>query len=154
SPPATSTKPKENNNTFEVKGRVLGPEGQPVAGAKLYLTRRWSYLDGSSPMPERATTTLDGRFHFTVPPSHFDEPSTVVTATAANHGANWVEVTADRKPDNLTLRLVKDEVPITGQIVDLEGNPIAGATLTVLQIRAAVEEDLGPWLEAVKARQG
>jgi hypothetical protein len=65
-----------------------------------------------------------------------------------------VEVPADGKRDELTIRLADDDVPITGQIIDLEGKPIPGAILRLLQINAAPGEDLGPWLEAVKARKG
>jgi len=45
-------------------------------------------------------------------------------------------------------------VPITGQIVNLEGRPVQGATLRVMQINAAPTENLGPWVEAVNAKKG
>ena len=80
--------------------------------------------------------------------------STVVAATAPNHGAGWVEIPPDGKRDDLTIRLVDDDVPITGQIIDLEGKPVPGATLRLMQINAAPGEDLGPWLEAVKGKKG
>jgi RNA polymerase sigma factor (sigma-70 family) len=133
-------------------GRVLGPEGQPVPGSKLYLTL--SYREPRSPLPASATTGLDGRFRFVAPKAEFGEYFTVVTATAANHGAGWVEVPADSKRDGLTLRLVADDVPVTGQVVDLEGKPVVGATLEVQEIRAAPLEDLGPWLEAARGKKG
>ncbi len=78
---------------------------------------------------------------------------TVVAAAAANYGVAWVEVPPEGRSDDLTLQLVDDQ-PITGQIVDLEGKPVPGATLQVLEIRAAAGEDLGPWLEAAKAKKG
>jgi hypothetical protein len=111
------------------------------------------YLKRPSASPVSATTGPDGRFVFTVPKARVGEQSTIVTAAAANYGAGWVEAPADGIRDNLTLRLV-DDMPITGQIVDLEAKPVAGATLTVLQINAAPNEDPGPWLEAVKGRKG
>jgi RNA polymerase sigma factor (sigma-70 family) len=43
-----------------------------------------------------------------------------------------------------------DVVTITGQIVDLEGKPIAGATLRVEKIKAARGGDLAPWLQAAR----
>ncbi len=134
-------------------GRVLGPGGQPVPGAKLYVTPAVGYLKRPSPSPAYATTGSDGRFRFAVPKMKFGEQATIVTAAAANHGPGWVEVPTNGKRDDLTLRLVED-VPITGQIVDLEGKPVAGASLTVLQINAALNEDPGPWLEAVKGKKG
>ena len=63
-----------------------------------------------------------------------------------------MEVPPEGRTDDLTLQLVDDQ-PITGQIVDLEGNPVPGATLQVMEIRAATGEDLGPWLEAANAKK-
>jgi RNA polymerase sigma factor (sigma-70 family) len=138
--------------TITVRGRVLGPDGRPVAGAKLHMTLAWVHPSQSSPSPEYATTGPDGRFAFTVPKGRFSNQDTVVVALAANHGAGWVQVPAN-KQDDLTIRLAEDDIPITGQVVDLEGKPVPGATLTVLQINAAPKEDLGPWLNAVKAKK-
>ncbi len=135
-------------------GRVLGPDNRPVAGAKLYLTKRQGYLRRPAPSAEYATTGADGRFQLTVPKADIRDWTTVVVAAAAKYGPGWVEVSADGMRDDLTLRLVEDDVPITGQVVDLEGKPIPGATLTVLQINAAPGEDLGPWLEAVNSKKG
>jgi protocatechuate 3,4-dioxygenase beta subunit len=148
-PPATDDK-----DSVAYGGRVLGPDGKPVAGAKLYLTLAAGYLREPSPSPEYGTTGADGRFAFTVPKTKFGDQWTVVAATAANHGPGWVQVPASGKRDNLTLQLVDDDVPITGQIVDLQGKPVPGATLTVVQINAATGEDLGPWLEAARGKKG
>jgi hypothetical protein len=136
-------------------GRVLGPDGRPVAGAKLYLIPAHAYAWRPSPSPEAAcaTTGPDGRFAFAVPVTKYGDHDTVVAATAADRGVALVKVPAAGKRDDLTLRLVQD-VPITGQIVDLEAKPVAGATLRVLQVHAAPGEDLGPWLEAVKGKKG
>ena len=78
---------------------------------------------------------------------------TVVVAAAVGYGLAWVEVPPGGRSDDLTLQLVEDR-PITGQVVDLEGKPVPGTTLQVLEISAAVGEDLGPWLEAARARKG
>jgi RNA polymerase sigma factor (sigma-70 family) len=143
--------PAEDKATITYAGRVLAPDGKPVAGAKLYLTLAWGYPHEPEPSPEFGTTGPDGRFRFTVPLGKFGDHLAVVAAAAAGYGAGWVEVRPDGKLEDLTLRLAEDDVPITGQIVDLEGKPIAGVTLRVMQINAAPREDLGPWLKAVKA---
>ncbi len=151
--PGKPAEPK-SQQSIAYSGRVLGPDGRPVPGAKLHMTLAWLSLHHRSPSPEYATTGPDGRFAFTVPKARFGNQATVVAAAAANHGVGWVEVPADGKRNDLTIRLVEDDVPITGQVVDLEGKPVSGATLTVLQINAAPKEDLGPWLDAVKAKKG
>jgi RNA polymerase sigma factor (sigma-70 family) len=145
---------KQAGETITYSGRVLAPDGKPVAGAKLYMTLSWGYPHHPSPSPEYATTAADGRFEFKVPKAEFADQFTVVAAAAANYGVGWVNIPADGKREDLTLQLVTDDVPISGQIVDLQGKPIPGATLTVMQINAAPGEDLGPWLEAAKAKKG
>jgi RNA polymerase sigma factor (sigma-70 family) len=144
----------EDKDALTYGGRVIGPDGQPVAGARLYVkggSRRGEEFRRLEPSPVD-TTGPDGRFRFTIPKakSVFGAPDTIVTALAANYGAGWVRVPTGGKTDDLTLQLVKDDVPISGQIVDLEGKPVAGATLRVIEIRAAPGEDLGPWLAAAR----
>jgi len=143
----------DDKDTVAFSGRVLGPAGRPVSGAKLYVSGGGGYLQHASPSPVYGTTGPDGRFQFTVPKAQFHNYY-VVTAAAPNCGPGWVNIPRGRKRDDLTLRLVEDDVPITGQIVDLEGKAVAGATLTVHQINAGRGEDLDPWLEAVKGKKG
>jgi RNA polymerase sigma factor (sigma-70 family) len=152
--PQTPAAKDEDKERIAYAGRVLGPDGRPVAGAKLYLTHDMGYFRKPAPSPEYGTSGPDGRFRFTVPRAEFADQYTVVTATAANFGPGWVQVKAGGKREGMTLRLVKDDVPVTGQIVDLEAKPVAGATLTVLQINAAPGEDIGPWLAAATAKKG
>src|SRR5262249_58275541 len=85
------------------------------------------------PSTERGRSGADGRFQFRVPKAEFRN-QVVVGALASNYGPDWVKVSLDDKRNALELRLVNDDVPITGEIVDLEGRPVAGATLTVMQI--------------------
>jgi RNA polymerase sigma factor (sigma-70 family) len=150
--PATA-KPLEkvDANAIAYGGRVLGPDGKPVPGAKLYLS-----MAGTQWQPEnqRPITGAEGRFRFTVPKATFGDSFTIVGAQAPNYAPGWVQVPIGARRDNLTIRLVADDMPITGQIVDLEGKTVAGATLRVLQLSAAPDEDLGPWLEAVHAEKG
>jgi RNA polymerase sigma factor (sigma-70 family) len=149
-PRVTATKPTAD--TVIVRGRVVGADREPVPGAKLYLTLMHGYAREPFPASVLATTGPDGGFQFTVPKAATGEHKTVVAAVAANHGVGWLEVPAGGGGDGLTIRLVKD-VPITGQVVDLEGKPVPGATLRVLGISAAPGEDLGPWLAAPQRKK-
>lgn len=119
----------------------------------MYLSLAIGYLHQAQPSPEMATTGAEGRFKFTASKAKFGDQYTVVAAMAAKLGAGWVNIPPSGKRDDLTIQLVEDDVPITGQIVDLEGKPTPGATVQVLQINAAPREDLGPWLEAVKDKK-
>jgi RNA polymerase sigma factor (sigma-70 family) len=152
-PTPAAAKPQaaaEDNDSIAYDGQVLGPDGKPVAGAKLYLTQWWGYHYEPFTAPASATTGPGGRFTFTAPKAKYQDQATIVSAAAPNLGIGWVGILKDDKRTDLTLKLVADDVPITGQIVDLEGKPVPGATVRVLQIMASPAEDLGPWLEATK----
>ena len=136
----------EREDAVTYAGRVLGPDEQPIAGARLYLTKMRGFYREPFPAAHHATTGPDGRFKFSVPMAGIPNEKSVVAALAANHGVGWLEVPADGKKDDLTLRLKNDDVPITGQVVDLEGKPVPDATLRVLEIEAATGEVLGPKL--------
>jgi RNA polymerase sigma factor (sigma-70 family) len=139
--------------TVTYRGRVLGPDGKPVAGAKLHRSLRAGAAEQPGVAPVCATADAEGRFEFNGPKELImDFVPVVVGATAANHGAGWVELLPQARTEELTIKLVKDE-PITGQIVTLEGRPVSGATLTVREIAAPVKDDLGPWLEEVKGKK-
>jgi RNA polymerase sigma factor (sigma-70 family) len=146
-------KPNDPQEVITYKGRVLGPDGKPVAGAKLHMTLSWGYPHQPAPSPEYARTGSDGRFTFQVSNVEFGEQSATVAAAATGCGVGWVNVPADGKCDDLTIQMVKDDGPINGQIVDLEGKPVAGATLRLMQINSARGDNLGHWLEAAKDKK-
>ena len=119
------------------------------------MSVRLGYPGQPIPPPECATADSEGRFEFQVPKKlHMDFWPIDVGATAPTYGTGWVRIKPKAKTDDLTIRLVNDTAPITGQIVTLEGKPVPGANLTVLEIVASPKEDLGPWLEAVKGKKG
>ncbi|HEX3450033.1 MAG TPA: sigma-70 family RNA polymerase sigma factor, partial [Isosphaeraceae bacterium] len=142
----------DSTDKISIGGRVLGTDGQPVADAKLYITVMRGYYREPFPAKENAITGPDGRFSFTVSKSTIGDEKIVAAAIAANHGLGWLEVPAAGNRHDVTLRLVNDDMPITGQVVDLEGKPVADATLRVLEISAAPGEDLGRRLEAARGK--
>ncbi|WP_422924006.1 sigma-70 family RNA polymerase sigma factor [Singulisphaera sp. PoT] len=136
------------------RGKVVGPDRQPMAGASLYVTPASGYLKQPYPSSVMATTGKDGAFAFDLNDSKYQGWGLVVAAEAPGFGAGWVRVLLKDRRDDLMIPLVKDDVPITGQVVDLEGRPVAGASLRLMQINASPEENLGPWIEATRAKQG
>ncbi len=150
-----AAKPADGNGSTAYGGRVLGPDGRPVAGARLFLIPSSAYLKRPAPSAVYTTTGSDGRFQFKAPKAVLGSYQTMtLVATARDHGVAWRNLDPRAEKGNVTLHLVKDNVPVAGQVVDLQGRPIRGATVRVLRVKAATGEDLGPWLRAVKSKQG
>jgi hypothetical protein len=145
--------------TVLVTGRVVNPQGQPVAGAALHL-----HLDtGEAPQHQpasgrvRATTRADGRFEFTATTSELatarfrrsQVSGPLLAAFAKGFGPAWTDDLMIGEPDGVVLELV-DDIPITGRLIDLEGRPAPGITVRVIQLDATPGGDLSPWLEDVR----
>jgi RNA polymerase sigma factor (sigma-70 family) len=145
---AESAKPKpapaleEDEHTVAVNGRVLDPDGKPFAGAEVFFGWYYGYaLPWYPPVvqPFRprtgATSGPDGRFRvsFTKAEGYaalnnpFERPwrFTQVVAAAKGYGPGWAWLQSLK--GDLTLRLVKDDVPARGRVLDLQGRPVAGA---------------------------
>src|SRR5579884_3903586 len=93
-PPARSASKDE---AIEIKGRVLGPDGKPLAGAKVYVTTR-TYKDKRDPKV-RAETDADGRFQLTARREEVARNESIV-AVALDYGPDWIalkEVSNDKE---------------------------------------------------------
>jgi hypothetical protein len=163
--------------TAEARGRVLDPDGKPVAGARLYLGHYGP--NGEVAVTEKAKSDVDGRFAFRFPKSQLskahpdrligrtfgavspewfeprptDEPNPAFTpvgqviAVGEGYGCDWARIDTAAPGTELNLRLVKD-VPLSGRILDQDGKPVAGARLYLSSVQAY----LGEKLEAALAR--
>jgi hypothetical protein len=149
-------KPSDPKTIIIYRGRVVDPAGRPFSGASVYLIT-YGLKQPKNPTV-RATSGADGRFRFDVPKSDFDTPysdnpwsySTVV-ARAKPFAFGLANDRGDGK--ELTLQLVEDDVPVSGRIIDLEGRPVPGATVKVLNVRAPANASLDRWLKALEERK-
>jgi hypothetical protein len=141
----------------EVGGRVLNPNGKPIAGAKVVLQQRRpnQVIADLLPAPTTATTDADGRFRFSgsvhrnAPVRDFP-PLLTLTAHVPGYGPAAVETNSPHELKERTLRLVKDDVPIRGRILTLEGKPIAGVTVRPIAVVANAANDLSRLIKAVE----
>lgn len=151
-PPAAPTQPAVAAAKAErliLKGRVQGPDGRPIAGAKLFFpTFRNERAIGNGADGEptlQATTGPDGRFEFGTEPIAPDRWFLrQLVAVVPGYAADWANPTQPGPDGELTFRLVPDDVAIRGRIVDLEGRPVAGATVRTVRVETTPEEDLTP----------
>jgi RNA polymerase sigma factor (sigma-70 family) len=146
-PAAAKTEPDATKAT--VSGRVVDPDGKPVAGAYVFVRP----AGGKEPARVTVKTDAEGRFTLSVPGVPIDVITTIA-ATADGFAAAWGSW-AGKPPGDLTLTLAKDDLPIRGRVLDLQGKPVAGASITVRAVHAFPDE--GPkayldWLAGLRAR--
>jgi beta-lactamase regulating signal transducer with metallopeptidase domain len=137
----------EEPEQVRCSGQVLDPDGKPVAGAKLYLAY---YSKEPVKARVRATSNTDGRFEFKLDRKSLGNSSAdaQIVAVAKGYGLDW-QKPFDQQGQlrDVALRLVPD-APIEGRIIDIEGNPVAEATVQVPFIRTTPDENLDDLLQA------
>ena len=153
---------------IDIGGRVLDPQGKPVAGAELYVgysvrpvvrgnmpERVTTELSRPASLSRRAKTGSDGRFQFRFATSELDsrlldDARPAVMATATGYGPQWVDIDPSAA-GNLQLRLVED-VPASGRVLDAQRKPIAGARLVVQGLYSAPVDEFVQYLEASRKK--
>src|SRR5262249_14297171 len=128
--PSEPPAPKTDAAAATFGGRVLDPEGKPFAHAKPYLIG--TPPPRSKPGHVPATSGPGGAFRLAFAPEDArrlaDESSggsTALVAVAEGYGAAFHFAGAFQPAADLTLRLAKDDVPVRGRVLDLQGKPLA-----------------------------
>jgi len=133
-----------------VSGRVLDPDGKPVAGAEVYVRHHaemhWTPID---PMAARqkgrvAVTDAGGRFHFEFDKGASDITGVVghgweaarIASSAPGFAPGWKEAGDMARGGEVTPHLVRDDVPVRGRVLDSQGRPVAGVVVRLQQIGA------------------
>lgn len=133
-------KPAEPKAVKTVSGVVVGPDGKPVAGATLELKTASASLVKDSAAKPAGMSDADGKFKVEVPAGvlHF-----WLIARKDGFGVAWLEpeYPTGAFPASAKLELVKD-FPINGRVLDTEGKPVAGATVTVRDVIEPMNRDL------------
>jgi RNA polymerase sigma factor (sigma-70 family) len=142
----------EESHTFS--GRVLGPDGRPVSGARLWVVPGTSRKNGFDPVAVAERSGADGRFRFRVPKAktvhreHRYQVPVMVVAAASGYFPGWAEGN-----ENVTVRLAQGDVALKGRVTNLEGRPVAGATVRATAVHAPAAGTLDPWLAALRGRR-
>jgi RNA polymerase sigma factor (sigma-70 family) len=134
--------------TFPVRGRVLDPDGRPVAGAEIYVCHDIDLQLDQTRTPSRrrslraAVSDAEGNFRFELDKAASDDPfgqdpawhNAQIAAVANGFGPAWVTVESLLTGREAMMRLVRDDVPIRGRVLNSEGRPAAGVTVRVTRI--------------------
>ncbi len=131
---------KAQGNPVVFRGKVTDPDGKPIAGAEILMALPPLAM-GEPGSPRRmAASGPDGRFEVAIPPANFElrgdsarSPfiGPVLAARLPGMGPDWVQIDAKKPAGEITLRLRRDDVPIEGRVINLEGRPIPGLTVTI-----------------------
>ena len=158
-----------------ITGRVLDAAGEPVANVEVVLSTIEvddlnSFRIGFPVIPERfrhtevsrAKTNAEGSFEFSnkhIEP-YSDETILNVSTVAGKHGVAWkttsLKMLADElsKPgESLELQVAKSET-IQGRIIDPEGNPRAGVSVSIASIyRPHADANIEEWIADSKSKK-
>jgi protocatechuate 3,4-dioxygenase beta subunit len=144
-----------DKDTVTFSGRVVDPDGKPVPTTKLRLIVESLF---PKPLYVQSTGGKDGKFRLSVSAEesrpYTDESSwsrACIVATAEGYGPAVNLPGELASAGDLTLRLAKDDVPIQGRILDLQGKPIPGVKVRVDALSMPTADDLSPWLTALEA---
>ena len=153
-----SARPDDAGGKATFSGHVLDPEGKPFSGAKLHLIGR--IFTRPRPVLVQGMSAADGAFRLAVAPADArllaDDASwgtTGVVAMAEGYGPAVRGIGAFQPAADLTLRLAKDDVPVRGRILDLQGKPLPGVTVRVEALSAPRGDNLTAWLAALEANK-
>jgi protocatechuate 3,4-dioxygenase beta subunit len=150
---------RDDKDTVTFRGRVLDPAGKPFAGAKVCL---YHPTAPAVVMAVHATSDAEGRFRFRVcwadlerPGGHHavDQATLIAVAEGFGLGLPPFDIKTGFVDRDVTLRLAPDDVPLDGRVLDLQGKPVAGATVRVRGIRVPRDGDLKSFVDALQSRK-
>ena len=132
--PLVDPNPDDPNN---VRGRVIDPAGQPVAGAVVRTVVNFDHPDPASTV----FTGPDGRFVLpTKTKFRHAEPMSAtrgLMASAPGFGPGW---TVDTLRPDVVIRLVPPGPDIEGRLVDEQHQPVAGAVIKATYLMIPVHQ--------------
>jgi len=149
--PAVAIKPQPpppREEPVRIRGRVVGADDQPIAGADVTLPAPAADDDAPRRGPvAESRTDADGHFEIAFLKSSFSVAATYaatlqpqdwngadLVAKAGGFGLAWKHLNTPDLKDDLVLKLPADDVPIDGRILTLEGQPVPGVTVSVTSV--------------------
>jgi hypothetical protein len=161
-----------DDSTLEIAGTVVGPDGQPIGGAKLYVLHNGLGSPYVTEISKPADISKsDGSFTFRINPKDFDgndggwsQAQLVATKDGYGLAANGIFLfestgrgveaadgmmrsfrSARMIGNKRTMSLTDDSAPIEGRVLDNTNQPLAGARVSVLDLIGGSDTALDRW---------
>ncbi len=157
------SKKRNTAKRFTVRGRVVDSDGKAVPKATVYVVYS-AYKYKSTPQDqtipdhdERARTRANAEGHFEMSYEGFwfsnrDGTGFNVVAIADGFAPAWITARDTKEIEEpLVLRLQRESQPLAGRVVDLEGQPIPGVTVTLKLLGRAEPGSVNRWLSELPA---
>jgi RNA polymerase sigma factor (sigma-70 family) len=119
-----------------VSGTVVGPDGQPVEGVSINVAGPVKGDDFDYAVVELAKTDKGGKFTATFTPDQPEGALVQVVAAKKGFAPDWAALN-DLGDKPAAFKLAADDVPVKGRVTDLEGKPLAKATVRVNTVAVA-----------------
>jgi RNA polymerase sigma factor (sigma-70 family) len=130
----------EQGERMTVRGRVLDPDGKPLPAAQVAVLAgvrrfgRYGSLSNDRALLGQAKTDADGGFSLTVPrTSSMHNWAADVIAKHPKYGLHWQSFDPDAERPDVTVSLLAEQV-ISGQLMDIQGQPAAGVKLQLARV--------------------
>ncbi|MGO9921764.1 MAG: sigma-70 family RNA polymerase sigma factor [Isosphaeraceae bacterium] len=132
--------PRARPGRMTVAGRVLGPQGKPVPGARVAVLANRKRQVGDREGGHRnilmatAAAAADGRFVLefpAIPAQHLEHLG--LTAAAPGQGLTAVDLKIDAARQETSIALAPEQ-PALGRLVDVQGQPAAGVVIRVAKL--------------------
>ncbi len=157
---------RSSNDQRSYAGQVLLPNGMPAANADIYLVHWLPTPLKKMPAKTLAKTDREGRFRFTLErDAHGEAPSGMIVAKLDGYAFAWASGPALLESDDLArrladppptyrdtlerdrgpMRLLVDDAPITGRVVDTEGNGVSGVSVYVAEVLGGPDNTMAAW---------
>ncbi|MCA9141108.1 MAG: carboxypeptidase regulatory-like domain-containing protein, partial [Planctomycetales bacterium] len=128
-----------------ISGKVLMPNGDPAGDVPVMVF--WH-----KPLA-KTKTNADGTFKLDLDVEMINAdvgeawPRMAVSSALSEFGPGWEIFGRIKDPDSVTIRLVED-LPVSGKILDQQGRPVVGATVSIQSLHRAEDENLDGFLQA------
>ncbi len=133
---------RPESDIVKIDGEVFGPDGKALHGARVLVIGENEAASGEA--KERASTDAQGRFAISVGKDLLQRYRLQVLVRAEGFGSSWQLLDKDSRHVQLHLPI---DLPVRGKVIDLEGKPVAGAAIRIVEASTSKTGTLDEFLK-------